>query len=124
MSTLLFGPRSPLTQLTLLILAIQIGLFFLSPLPRVFYLILFLFWRTAYNVGLGVLLKWQSDRNGIVKWCAEKGLKDMRITDKWGWMRKEIEKKMGPSYEFNVIIITFFFFSLFILFFLFFIFLL
>lgn len=37
-------------------------------LPNMFYIVLFLFWRTAYNVGLGVVLTKQSKKRTITAW--------------------------------------------------------
>lgn len=42
-------------------------LLLLLPLPQWFYIVFFIFWRLSYNVGLGLLLRYQSESESFVK---------------------------------------------------------
>ena len=97
-------PKSFLDVLVLAVLAVQIGLFVLLPssIRRPTSLALFLFWRTAYDLGLGYLLHEQSARRGLVAWA-----KDYKIFDpnhnpgRYAFIRRQLSDKMGDDYNFE-----------------------
>ncbi|KAG5458327.1 MAG: hypothetical protein BJ554DRAFT_1466, partial [Olpidium bornovanus] len=66
-----FGDRkrkSVFDLATLAVVAAHVALFAALPLParKPTFFFLFCFWRLSYNVGLGVLLKYQSEHRGLV----------------------------------------------------------
>lgn len=89
--------------LTLGIMAVQIGLFFLLPTVAKQFLFagLFAFWRLSYNVGLGVLLKYQSDSRGLVRLAKKYKLFD-QDSKTYHWMNRELSLKMGDDYDYAV----------------------
>ncbi|RUP49410.1 phospholipid methyltransferase-domain-containing protein [Jimgerdemannia flammicorona] len=90
--------------LTLGLMLLQISLFFLLPVyvKRGLFLIIFLVWRSAYNAGLGYLLKWQSEKKGLVALARRKGWFDEKKNPKvYRWLRRELSVKMGPDYHFE-----------------------
>ncbi|KAL4071616.1 phospholipid methyltransferase-domain-containing protein [Scleroderma yunnanense] len=97
-------PKSHLDILSLTLLGLQLVLFAL--LPRVvskgFFLFYFVFWRSAYNAGLGWVLTKQSKRKWIVKevqrlgWLDEKRKPAIRR-----WIRAQLAGKMGKDYSFD-----------------------
>ncbi|OMJ07878.1 Phosphatidylethanolamine N-methyltransferase [Smittium culicis] len=63
----------------------------------------FAFWRISYNVGLGYLLRWQSQRQGLVTLWKKYVIKQKGKEGKLGkWIRAQLEAKMGPDYDFYV----------------------
>ncbi|KAJ1674249.1 phosphatidylethanolamine N-methyltransferase, partial [Spiromyces aspiralis] len=95
-----------------------------------FLLASFAFWRIAYNGGLGLILKWQSERRGLVNWFIRNGLLKMHYEDTGiadyndgddnngkgpapagsasnpavaKWLRQQLEVKMGPDYDFDAV---------------------
>lgn len=95
----LFDPREPKTFFDLLTLAtlfLQLALFLWLPrsTSQYFFLFLFLFWRLAYNLGLGVLLKWQSNRRGLVKLAKQHKIFENQ------WLTNQLSMKMNPT-EYN-----------------------
>lgn len=94
-------PKSLFDILTLATLLFEIVLLFLLPRKAAQYLFLglFLFWRLAYNVGLGILLKYQSDKQGLVKLA-----KKYRIFEDPGkrkWLKTQLSMKMHQDYDFE-----------------------
>ncbi|KAI8337739.1 phospholipid methyltransferase-domain-containing protein [Chlamydoabsidia padenii] len=87
--------------LTLGIMAIQIGLFFLLPTQAKQFLFvgLFAFWRLAYNVGLGLLLKYQSDSRGLVHLAKKYKLFD-QDSKTYHWLNRELSLKMSDDYDY------------------------
>ncbi|KAF8473459.1 phosphatidylethanolamine methyltransferase [Kalaharituber pfeilii] len=79
LSTLL-SPSSPkvLSDVIVLgIIALHIfGLFALpsSSLRINVFLVLFMFWRAAYNLGIGILLHWQSNHRALIYWARKSGI--------------------------------------------------
>ncbi|KAI9175294.1 phosphatidylethanolamine N-methyltransferase [Blastocladiella emersonii ATCC 22665] len=95
-------------HITLAVLAAQIAVFFLVPVPRVFFLFLFLFWRVAYNVGLGWLLKHQSDEGWLIRQVNDHGLFDANKNPAaHAFFKREFEKKMGFTYQFDAMPVEF-----------------
>ncbi|KAJ3092628.1 phosphatidylethanolamine N-methyltransferase [Quaeritorhiza haematococci] len=109
----LFSPSSPHTFFewaVLSALAIEASLFFFTSAPREVFLVLFLMWRIAYNVGLGLLLKAQSDSKLIVRWCKRMGFGANAKGKRRIWvefMIDQLKKKMGPDYDYENVPIEF-----------------
>ncbi|KAL7752928.1 phosphatidylethanolamine N-methyltransferase [Sorochytrium milnesiophthora] len=94
------GPRSNVFDLaTIAVLVTQIAMYFLLPLPRVFFLVLFLLWRAAYNVGLGILLKKQSDKRWLVHLCNKYKLLSPDNPTTYSFIKAQLERKMGRNYH-------------------------
>lgn len=91
--------------LTLLTLLIEISLLFILPrqTAQYFFLFLFLFWRLAYNVGLGILLKNQSESRNLVRLAKKYKIFDDKSHPKLSkWLKVQLSTKMGPAYNFHV----------------------
>jgi phosphatidylethanolamine N-methyltransferase len=92
--------------ITLATLAIEISLFFILPrkAAKYFYISLFLFWRLAYNLGLGLLLKYQSDTRFLVKWVQKHKLFDEKGPHPKvaKWLKTQLSLKMSTDYDFDV----------------------
>ncbi|KAI8642269.1 phospholipid methyltransferase-domain-containing protein [Parasitella parasitica] len=94
-------PKSLFDIVTLAILMCEITLLFILPrkTSQYLFLALFLFWRFGYNVGLGILLKYQSDKRGLVKL-----VKKHRVFEnpKWRkWLKMQLSMKMHKDYDFD-----------------------
>lgn len=91
--------------LTLGTMAIEIGLFFVLPCwaKRALFLFIFFFWRLAYNAGLGILLKYQSDSRGLVRLAKKYQLFDRDANPTaYHWLQHQLSIKMGDDYDFAV----------------------
>ncbi|EPB87815.1 hypothetical protein HMPREF1544_05344 [Mucor circinelloides 1006PhL] len=89
--------------ITLGTMAFQIGLFFFLPswIKRPLFIFIFFFWRLAYNAGLGVLLKYQSDSRGLVRLAKKYHLFDREANPKaYHWLQHQLSIKMGDDYDF------------------------
>lgn len=94
---------SQLTQLTLLTLGLQFVIFWYLPrfISGPFFLLYFAFWRTAYDAGLGYVLRKQSEKKWIVRKLQSFGWlnknEDKGAVDQgWSaWWKKELEAKLG-----------------------------
>jgi phosphatidylethanolamine N-methyltransferase len=86
-----------------------VWLCFPSTMARYILLGFYLFWRLSYNVGLGVLLKYQSDTGGLVEWCRHHCLFDTssikengKHRQSWAsWLKRQLSIKMGSDYNFD-----------------------
>ncbi|SCV73024.1 BQ2448_6949 [Microbotryum intermedium] len=109
----LFDPRLPKSHidlLTLLLLAAQVVLFLSLPLARsrYFFLGYFALWRLAYNCGLGIVLKRQSEHRWIVRTVVRQGWMDpSRRPRVHQWVTSELKAKMGADYAFEAVPIEF-----------------
>ncbi|CAG8671418.1 16313_t:CDS:2, partial [Dentiscutata heterogama] len=107
MLTSVFEPNSKKSAFDVIILAImsfQIVLFFVLPshIRQWTFLFLFILWRTAYNFGLGMLLKYQSDKNGIVSWVRRLKIFNKKEGGKlYNFFKEELSVKMGDDYNFD-----------------------
>lgn len=91
--------------ITLGTMAIEIGLFFVLPVwaKRILFLFVFFFWRLAYNAGLGVLLKYQSDSRGLVRLAKKYQIFDREANPRaYHWLQHQLSIKMGDDYDFAV----------------------
>lgn len=91
--------------MNLALLISQIVLFLLWPrsLSRRFFFVSFVFWRAAYNAGLGWILTKQSKRKWIVREVHKRGwLDDSKRPEVRAWIREQLSVKMGRDYDFDV----------------------
>jgi phosphatidylethanolamine N-methyltransferase len=103
-------PKSFLDVLLLVILALQVIVFLLLPasIRRATSLIVFLCWRTAYDLGLGYILHEQSVRRALIGW-----VKDHRIFDpnykprRYTFIKRQLTDKMGDDYDFGKVPVEF-----------------
>ncbi|KAI8085944.1 phospholipid methyltransferase-domain-containing protein [Gilbertella persicaria] len=90
--------------ITLGTMAIEIGLFFTLPVwfKQILFIFVFFFWRLAYNAGLGLLLKCQSDNRGLVRWAKKYNVFDRQANPKaYHWLKYQLSVKMGDDYDFE-----------------------
>ena len=98
-------PKSHLDMLNLGSLALQILLFLSLPrnTARVLFFFYFIFWRSAYDAGLGYVLTKQSKKKWIVKELQRLGwLDEQRCPRARNWIRDQLAGKMGKDYSFDV----------------------
>ena len=68
---------------------------------------IFAFWRTSYNLGIGILLNMQSNQRRLVRWAAHYQLFENPSTGKqprpwlWKFMKRELETKIPKNYKFE-----------------------
>ncbi|KAK0519017.1 phosphatidylethanolamine N-methyltransferase [Tilletia horrida] len=109
MLTSIFDPRQPKTPLdilTLVSLAAQITIYFFTSRAQAqaFFLVYFLFWRAAYNAGLGWVLNAQSKKNWIVSVVDRHGwLDEKRAPKTRAWIKQQLETKMRSDYDFEAL---------------------
>jgi len=109
----IFNPKKPKTALDLLVLGVllfQVVLFILCPPPirRPTMLALFIFWRTAYDLGLGYLLHEQSVRRGLIAWVKDRAIfSPQHNPRRYTWIKTELCDKMGPDYNFEKVPVEF-----------------
>lgn len=91
--------------ITLVVIISEILLFLTlrSPTRQWVFLFLFVFWRTAYDVGLGILLKNQSDKRNLVTLAKRAKIFDKEKGGKLrAFIKNELSIKMGDDYDFDV----------------------
>ncbi|KAI9318250.1 phospholipid methyltransferase-domain-containing protein [Dichotomocladium elegans] len=89
--------------LTLGTMAVEISLLFLLPrsVSQILFIFIFFFWRLAYNAGLGYLLKFQSDKRGLVKLAKKHEIFDKEARPElYRWLNTQLSMKMGDDYDF------------------------
>ncbi|KAF2467706.1 phosphatidylethanolamine N-methyltransferas-like protein [Lindgomyces ingoldianus] len=108
----LLSPTQPKNLSDLLVLAVLAGLIFtLYILPsnaRIpVFAVIFLFWRAAYNAGIGWLLNVQSNHNRLVLWAKNSGLFEKPQTGNnphptlYRLLKREMETKIPNDYKFE-----------------------
>ncbi|KJZ79816.1 Phosphatidylethanolamine N-methyltransferase [Hirsutella minnesotensis 3608] len=108
----LLDPRQPknLSDLVVLgILALHILAAYLIPSPykRPVFALLFLLWRAAYNIGIGILLNLQSNHRRLITWARRwKLFQDPKTGDNprpwlYNLLKRELEAKIPQDYEFD-----------------------
>jgi phosphatidylethanolamine N-methyltransferase len=108
----LLDPRQPknLSDLIVLgILALHILLLYILPqyMRRPTFAVIYLFWRACYNIGIGYLLRIQSNHRRLVTWAKRWGLFEDPGTGKnprpWLYrpLKRELEAKIPEGYEFE-----------------------
>ena len=109
----IFNPKKPKSFLDLLILAVlalQIAIFILLPpaIRRITSLVIFLLWRTAYDLGLGYLLHEQSVRRALIAWVKDHHIFDPNYDpSRYAFIKRQIVDKMGDDYDFEKVPIEF-----------------
>ncbi|PVU98247.1 hypothetical protein BB559_001726 [Furculomyces boomerangus] len=105
-----FKKKTIFDYLTLTILAAHIMVYFYlsQKWSRIILCSMFAFWRIGYNLGLGVLLRWQSQRQGLVTIFKRYGLDKENNGGKFGqWIKYQLENKMGSDYNFDEVALEF-----------------
>ena len=98
-------PKSHFDLLNLALLGLQVLLFLYLPrgVSKHFFFCYFVFWRAAYDAGLGWVLTKQSKRKWIVREVQRRGWLDQEkrplVRE---WIRKQLVGKMGEDYSFDV----------------------
>ncbi|CAH1763642.1 9099_t:CDS:10 [Entrophospora sp. SA101] len=106
MLTSVFDPKckkSLFDYITFSVIGFQMLLFFVLPSSskKWTFFFLFAFWRSAYNVGLGYLLKYQSDKRGLVIWAKRNKIFNKENSKWYSLLKKELSTKMGDDYDFD-----------------------
>jgi len=108
----LLSPSQPknLSDLVILgVLAVLIGMlvFLPSSLKVPFFGLTFLFWRAAYNAGIGYLLQIQSDDKMLVKWAKKSNIFEDPAKGNnphpklYALLKREMETKIPKDYKFE-----------------------
>ncbi|KAI2617034.1 phosphatidylethanolamine N-methyltransferase [Hypomontagnella submonticulosa] len=108
----LLDPREPKNvsdAIVLAVLALHIFALYYLPesLKRPVFAFVFLFWRTSYNLGIGILLRLQSNDNKLVAWAQKWKLFENPSTGKnprpwlYKFLKYELEVKIPEDYEFE-----------------------
>ncbi|KAH7882066.1 phospholipid methyltransferase-domain-containing protein [Phlebopus sp. FC_14] len=97
-------PKSHLDILNLSLLGLQLLLFYVLPrsVSKPFFFFYFIFWRAAYDAGLGWVLTKQSKKKWIVREIHKLGWLDQnRKPGMRRWIRAQLAGKMGKDYSFD-----------------------
>lgn len=103
----IFDPRQPKTPLdivTVVSLVLQIVCYFAlsRPAAQLFFFVYFAFWRGSYNLGLGWILKQQSEKGWIVRQIKLHGWMDAERRPKvHAWVKQQLVTKMDTDYNFE-----------------------
>jgi phosphatidylethanolamine N-methyltransferase len=108
----LLDPRQPKNLSDVLVLAVLglhvLALYMLpSILKRPVFAIIFLFWRGCYNIGIGYLLRIQSNHRRLVAWAKKYNLFEHPSTGKnprpwlYNLLKRELETKIPKDYKFE-----------------------
>lgn len=108
----LLDPRQPKNlsdAIVLVILATHVVALYLLPssLKRPVFALIFMTWRAAYNVGIGVLLRLQSNEKRLVTWAQKWQLFEHPSTGRnprpwlYDLLKRELEAKIPEDYEFE-----------------------
>ena len=108
----LLSPSQPKNLSDLIVLAVLASLIFLLyALPKSaripIFACTFLFWRAAYNAGIGWLLHHQSNHNRLVLWAKNSHIFEAPETDKnpypqlYKLLKREMETKIPKDYKFE-----------------------
>jgi len=108
----LLDPRQPKNlsdAIVLAVLGLHVLALYLLPasLKRPVFAIIFLFWRGCYNVGIGYLLRIQSNHRRLVAWAKMMNLFEHPSTGKnprpwlYNLIKSELETKIPEDYKFE-----------------------
>jgi len=99
----LFDPRLPKSSLDLITLSTLIAqviplMFFPRKKLKMLYMVSFLFWRLTYNVGLGWVLKKQSENKFLIKIIKNLNLLNPKFNPTLSsWIEKQLKSKMSTN---------------------------
>ncbi|OAV93214.1 hypothetical protein PTTG_05591 [Puccinia triticina 1-1 BBBD Race 1] len=99
----LFDPRLPKSSLDLITLSTLIAqtiplMIFPRRTLKTFYMVSFLFWRLTYNVGLGWVLKKQSENKFLIKIIRNLNLFNSKFNPRLSnWIEKQLKSKMSTN---------------------------
>ncbi|RYC63911.1 hypothetical protein CHU98_g2293 [Xylaria longipes] len=108
----MLDPRKPKNVSDIVVLAVLaahiLALYALpSPLSKYIFAAIYIFWRAAYNVGIGVLLRWQSNDNTLVAWAQKWQLFEPPSTGKnprpwlYNLLKRECETEVHSEFDFD-----------------------
>ncbi|KAJ2984438.1 hypothetical protein NUW58_g6059 [Xylaria curta] len=108
----MLDPTQPKNVGDIIVLAVLgahiLALYFLpSQLSKYVFAAIYLFWRAAYNVGIGVLLGWQSNHNTLVAWAQKWQLFEPPSTGKnprpwlYNLLKHESETEIHSEFDFD-----------------------
>jgi phosphatidylethanolamine N-methyltransferase len=108
----LLDPRQPKNLsdafvLAILVLHILLAYFLPPPLKQPVFAVVYLFWRTAYNLGIGILLRQQSKYRLLETWARRWKLFEPPSSGKnprpWLYklLKRELEAKIPQDYKFE-----------------------
>ncbi|KAI2629427.1 phosphatidylethanolamine N-methyltransferase [Xylaria nigripes] len=114
----MLDPRQPknVSDIILLsVLAVHVLALYLLPSPQRKYVfgVICLFWRASYNVGIGVLLRWQSNDNKLVAWARKWQLFESPSTGRnprpwlYNLLKRECKTEIHSEFDFDNIPIEF-----------------
>ena len=98
-------PKSHLDLVNLALLGLQLVLFGALPnhIAKPFFLFYFVFWRAAYNAGLGWVLTKQSKKKWIVREVQRRAWLDEEKRPRFrAWIKNQLQGRMGKDYSFDV----------------------
>lgn len=102
-------PKNISDIFVLSVLAAHILALYILPSPQRKYIFaaIYLFWRAAYNIGIGVLLRWQSNDNTLVAWARKWQLFELPSTGKnprpwlYNLLKRESETEIHSEFDFD-----------------------
>ncbi|KAJ3555576.1 hypothetical protein NPX13_g10329 [Xylaria arbuscula] len=108
----MLDPRKPKNVSDIFVLAVlaaHILALYALPSPQRKYVFagIYLFWRAAYNLGIGVLLRWQSNDNTLVAWAQKWQLFELPSTGKnprpwlYNLLKRECETEIYSEFDFD-----------------------
>lgn len=108
----MLDPRQPKNVSDIAVLAVLaahiLALYALpSPLSKYIFAAIYIFWRAAYNIGIGVLLRWQSNDNTLVAWAQKWQLFELPSTGKnprpwlYNLLKRESETEVHSEFDFD-----------------------
>ncbi|KAI0966845.1 phospholipid methyltransferase-domain-containing protein [Xylaria arbuscula] len=108
----MLDPRQPKNVGDIFVLAVLaahiLALYALpSPQRKYIFAAIYLFWRAAYNVGIGILLRWQSNDNTLVAWAQKWQLFEPPSTRKnprpwlYNLLKRDTETEIHSDFDFD-----------------------
>lgn len=108
----MLDPRKPKNVGDIIVLSVLaahiLALYLLpSPLSKYVFAVIYLFWRAAYNAGIGILLHWQSNHNTLVAWAQKWQLFENPSTGKnprpwlYNLLKSDSETEIHSEFDFD-----------------------
>ena len=100
-------PRQPKSEWDMFIIAVIFAhgaLFYFTSgyVRKTLFMMLFLFWRCSYNLGIGLLLHYQSNHNLLVEQARKLQLFDKTQNPRtFAFMKRQLADKMGKDFDFE-----------------------